>query len=122
MKLDAIGRNTFLTFKVIKKSNAGNLYGHIGILESRCRGEHRVELRTRVGDAGRKWTDRPTLLGQVDGWFKELLLRNRRQAATRRQRTLSLMAEDPMRIPDYVLIDPTCPLTRPSASISVARA
>ena len=56
MKLDAIGRNAFLTFEVIKEPDAGNLYGHIGILERRGRGEHRVELRAGVGDASGKWT------------------------------------------------------------------
>jgi hypothetical protein len=59
---------------------------------------------------------------KVDGWFKELLLTNAQSPPPDASGHLSLMAEDPMRIPDHVLIDPTCPLTRPSASISVARA
>lgn len=56
MKFDGIGRDPFLTFKVIKKADAGNLYGHAGILESRRRRKHRVELRARMRDAGGKGT------------------------------------------------------------------
>lgn len=42
------------------------------------------------------------LTHKVDG-FDELLHTNEPQAATRRQRALSLMAEVPMRIPDHVM-------------------
>ena len=56
MKFDAVRRDAFLTFKVIKKTNTGNLYGHIGVLEGGGRGKHCVELRACMGDAGGKGT------------------------------------------------------------------
>jgi hypothetical protein len=46
---------------------------------------------------------------KVDGWFNELLLTHGPQAATRRQRALSLIAEDPMRIPDHIFSGPDLP-------------
>jgi menaquinone-9 beta-reductase len=45
----------------------------------------------------------------VDGWFNELLLTHGPHAAARRQPALSLMAEDPMRIPDHVMSGPDLP-------------
>jgi 2-polyprenyl-6-methoxyphenol hydroxylase-like FAD-dependent oxidoreductase len=46
---------------------------------------------------------------RVDGWFNELLLTQGSEATARRERALSLMAEDPTRIPDHVMSGPDLP-------------
>ena len=56
MKLNAVGRDAFLTFEVIKEPDTGNLHWHIGALKGRRRREHCVELSASMGDAGGKGT------------------------------------------------------------------
>jgi 2-polyprenyl-6-methoxyphenol hydroxylase-like FAD-dependent oxidoreductase len=46
---------------------------------------------------------------RVDNWFSELLLTHGPEADARRERALSLMAEDPTRIPDHVMSGPDLP-------------
>ena len=58
MQLDSVRRDPFLTFLVIEKPNAGYLHRHVHSLKISRRGESRVELLARVGNAGGKSTAR----------------------------------------------------------------
>ena len=64
MQLDPIRRQARLAFEIIEKPDSGDPHRHIGILKSRGRSEHRVELGPRMGDARGEGTTRVNTTGR----------------------------------------------------------
>ena len=67
MQLDTVGCITLLTLEIVKEPDAGDGHRDIGILEIAVRRQHRIELASRVCDAGSKRAGRAYAV-----WIRDL--------------------------------------------------